>query len=48
MFPAVGYLPYRKFRKELEKYKNNGVVEEIKDQYIDSVTRWFNPDMDPF
>ena len=38
----------RKFRKELEQYKNNGVVNEIKDQYIDSVTRWINPDMDPF
>lgn len=38
----------RKFRKELEEYKNNGVVEKIKKGYIDSVTRWFNPEIDPF
>jgi hypothetical protein len=38
----------RKFRKELEKYKNSGVVEEIKKQYIDSVTSFFNSDKEPF
>jgi Phage replication protein CRI len=38
----------RKFRAELEKYRNRDIVETIKNQYVTSVTEWFDPSKEPF
>lgn len=37
----------RKFRNELERYKDHNIIEEIKEKYRDSVNEWFS-DKEPF
>jgi Phage replication protein CRI len=38
----------RKFRAELEKYRDLDIVETIKKQYVGNVTGWFDPTKEPF
>jgi hypothetical protein len=38
----------RKFRGELDKYRDNSIVDEIKGKFKESVSAWFDPDKEPF
>ncbi len=38
----------RKFRSELEKFRDHSIVADIKDKYILSVAEWFKPHAEPF
>ena len=49
-----GVLPFfykyvnRKFRGELDKYRNNSIVDDMKGQYKESVLNWFDSGREPF
>jgi hypothetical protein len=38
----------RKFRADLEKYKNVDIVAQIKAKYLEGVKEWFDPEKEPF
>jgi hypothetical protein len=38
----------RKFRKDLERFKNLEIIQELKDRYIESTSKWFSPATEPF
>lgn len=38
----------RKFRVELEKYRNYALVNMIKEQYLNAVREWFGAENEPF
>ena len=38
----------RKFRKDLERFKNLEIIQELKNRYIESTAKWFSSDTEPF
>jgi hypothetical protein len=38
----------RKFRNELERYRNYKIVDDIKERFMTSTMEWFKRDEEPF